>query len=82
VVHPLLFSAVGAVIGPGCQATGLTLRAALPGSGHQGLHPDFFPGHRICGPWQVLAAMWCITASQWHSGTLPGYWPAGPMRRW
>jgi hypothetical protein len=68
--HPLLFSAAGEVIGPGCEVTGLSLRAPLPGSGHQGLHPDFFPGHRLYGPWQVLAAMWCITAFIADNGPL------------
>ncbi len=68
--QPLLFSAAGAVIGPGCQVNGLSLRAPLPGCGHQGLHPDFFPGHRISGPWQVLAAMWCITAFTSDNGPL------------
>ncbi len=68
--HPLLFSAAGAVIGPGCQVDGLSLRAPLPGCGHQGLHPDFFPGHSISGPWQVLAAMWCITEFTPDNGPL------------
>jgi hypothetical protein len=72
VQHPLLFSAADAVIGPGCQVGGLSLRAPLPGCGHQGLHPDFFPGHRISGPWQVLAAMWCITAFTPDNGLLRG----------
>ena len=57
--QPLLFSAADAVIGPDCRVDGLSLRAPLPGCGHQGLHPDFFLGHRTSGPWQVLAAMWC-----------------------
>jgi Phytanoyl-CoA dioxygenase (PhyH) len=68
--HPVLFSAAEAVIGPGCQVDGLSLRAPIPGSGHQGLHPDFFPGHRTSGPWQVLAAMWCITAFTPDNGPL------------
>jgi hypothetical protein len=68
--HPLLFSAAHAVIGPGCEVNGLSLRAPLPGCGHQGLHPDFFPGHRISGPWQVLAAMWCITEFTPDNGPL------------
>jgi len=68
--HPLQFSAAGTVIGPGCQVDGLSLRAPLPGCGHQGLHPDFFPGHSISGPWQVLAAMWCITAFTPDNGPL------------
>jgi hypothetical protein len=41
--QPLLFSAADAVIGPDCRVDGLSLRAPLPGCGHQGLHPDFFP---------------------------------------
>jgi phytanoyl-CoA dioxygenase PhyH len=68
--HPLLFAAAGAVIGPGCRVSGLSLRAPLPGCGHQGLHPDFFPGHRTSGPWQVLAAMWCITEFTPDNGPL------------
>ena len=58
------------MIGPGCQVGGLSLRAPLPGCGHQGLHPDFFPGHRTSGPWQVLAAMWCITGFTRDNGPL------------
>jgi len=68
--QPLLFSAAEAVIGPGCRVDGLGLRAPLPGCGHQGLHPDFFPGHRTSGPWQVLAAMWCITGFTRDNGPL------------
>ena len=67
---PLLFSAADTVIGPGCQVGGLSLRAPLPGCGHQGLHPDFFPGHRTSGAWQVLAAMWCITGFTRDNGSL------------
>jgi Phytanoyl-CoA dioxygenase (PhyH) len=68
--HPLLLRAAEAVIGPGCQVSGLSLRAPLPGSGHQGLHPDFYPGHSTAGPWQVLAAMWCITAFTCDNGPI------------
>jgi hypothetical protein len=68
--HPLLFSAARAVIGPGCEVDGLSLRAPLPGCGHQGLHPDFYPDHRTSGPWQVLAALWCITAFTADNGPL------------
>jgi ectoine hydroxylase-related dioxygenase (phytanoyl-CoA dioxygenase family) len=68
--QPLLFSAADSVIGPGCQVSGLSLRAPLPGCGHQGLHPDFFPGHSTSGPWQVLAAMWCITEFTRDNGPL------------
>jgi ectoine hydroxylase-related dioxygenase (phytanoyl-CoA dioxygenase family) len=67
---PLLFSAAHAVIGPGSQVSGLSFRAPLPGCGHQGLHPDFYPGQRTSGPWQVLAAMWCITAFTRDNGAL------------
>jgi ectoine hydroxylase-related dioxygenase (phytanoyl-CoA dioxygenase family) len=70
-VRPLLlFSAAHAVIGPGSQVSGLGFRAPLPGCGHQGLHPDFYPGQRTSGPWQVLAAMWCITAFTRDNGAL------------
>ena len=68
--HPVLFSAAETVIGPGCQVDGLSLRAPIPGSGHQGLHRDFYPGHRTSGPWQVLAAMWCITPFTPDNGPL------------
>lgn len=68
--NPLLVSAAETVIGPGCQVTGLSLRAPLPGSGHQGLHPDFYPGQRTSGPWQVLAAMWCISAFTPDNGAM------------
>ena len=68
--QPLLLSAAYAVIGPGCRVDGLGLRAPLPGCGHQGLHPDFFPGHSTSGPWQVLAAMWCITGFTRDNGPL------------
>jgi hypothetical protein len=68
--QPLLFSAVDTVIGPGCRVDRLSLRAPLPGCGHQGLHPDFFPGHSTSGPWQVLAAMWCITGFTRDNGPL------------
>ncbi len=68
--HPLLLHAADAVIGPGCEVDGLSLRAPLPGCGHQGLHPDFAPGHSTSGPWQVLAAMWCVTAFTRDNGPL------------
>ena len=55
----LLFSAADAVIGPDCRVDGLSLRAPLPGAATRACTPDFFPGHRTSGPWQVLAAMWC-----------------------
>jgi hypothetical protein len=60
--HPLLAGAAAAVLGPHWQLSGLELRAPLPGCGHQGLHPDYFPGHRTHRPWRGLSAMWCITA--------------------
>jgi hypothetical protein len=60
--HPLLAEAAAAVFGPDWHLGGLGLRAPLPGCGHQGLHPDYFPGHRTHGPWRSLAAMWCISA--------------------
>jgi hypothetical protein len=41
--HPVLVSAAEAVIGPGCQVNGLSLRAPIPGSGQQGLHPTSTP---------------------------------------
>ena len=68
--HPVPFSAAEAVIGTGCRVDGLSLRAPIPGSGHQGLHPDFYPGHQTSGPWQVLAAMWCITPFTPDNGPL------------
>jgi ectoine hydroxylase-related dioxygenase (phytanoyl-CoA dioxygenase family) len=68
--QPLLFSAAQAVIGPGYVVNGLNLRAPLPGCGHQRLHPDFHPGHRTDGPWQVLAGMWCITEFTDYNGPL------------
>jgi hypothetical protein len=60
--HPLLAEAAAAVLGPDWHLGGLGLRAPLPGCGHQGLHPDYYPGHRTRGPWRSLAAMWCISA--------------------
>jgi hypothetical protein len=68
--QPLLFSAADTVIGPRCRVDGRSLRVPLPGCGHQGLHPDFFPGHSTSGPWQVLAAMWCITGLTRDNGPL------------
>jgi Phytanoyl-CoA dioxygenase (PhyH) len=60
--HPLLADAAAAMLGPDWHLGGLELRAPLPGCGHQGLHPDYFPGHRTHGPWRSLSAMWCISA--------------------
>jgi ectoine hydroxylase-related dioxygenase (phytanoyl-CoA dioxygenase family) len=68
--HPLLAEAAVAVLGPDWHLGGLALRAPLPGCGHQGLHPDYFPGHRTRGPWRSLSAMWCISAFTPDNGPL------------
>lgn len=68
--HPLLAEAAVAVLGRYWHLRGLELRAPLPGCGHQGLHPDYFPGHRTHGPWRSLSAMWCITAFTPNNGPL------------
>ena len=68
--HPLLPEAAVAVLGPSWHLDGLGLRAPLPGCGHQGLHPDYFPGHRTHGPWRSLSAMWCISAFAHDNGPL------------
>ena len=68
--HPLLADAATAVLGASWHSGGLSLRAPIPGCGHQGLHPDFWPGHRTRGPWQVLAAMWCVSAFTADNGPL------------
>jgi ectoine hydroxylase-related dioxygenase (phytanoyl-CoA dioxygenase family) len=57
------------VLGPDWNLAALSLRAPLPGCGHQGLHPDF-EQRRIQGPWQTLSAMWCITAFTPENGPL------------
>jgi hypothetical protein len=44
--HPLLAEAATAVLGPDRYLAALSLRAPLPGCGHQGLHPDFEQAHR------------------------------------
>jgi hypothetical protein len=67
--HPLLSDAALAVLGDTCYLAALSLRAPLPGCGHQGLHPDF-EERRITGPWQTLSAMWCITAFTSDNGPL------------
>jgi hypothetical protein len=67
--HPLLSDAAAAVLGPTWYLAALSLRAPLPGCGHQGLHPDF-EERRITGPWQTLSAMWCITAFTLDNGPL------------
>lgn len=68
--HPLLAEAAVAVLGPDWHLDGVELRAPLPGCGHQGLHPDYFPGHRTHGPWRSLSAMWCISAFTPDNGPL------------
>ena len=68
--HHLLADAATAVLGTGWHVSGLRLRAPIPGCGHQGLHPDFYPGHRTDGPWQVLATMWCVSAFTADNGPL------------
>ena len=68
--HPLLVEAAAAMLGPDWHLGGLELRAPLPGCGHQGLHPDYFPGHRTHGPWRSLSAMWCISAFTAENGPL------------
>jgi phytanoyl-CoA dioxygenase PhyH len=67
--HPLLGEAATAVLGPDWHRGALSLRAPLPGCGHQGLHPDF-EQRRTEGPWQTLSAMWCITAFTSENGPL------------
>jgi ectoine hydroxylase-related dioxygenase (phytanoyl-CoA dioxygenase family) len=67
--HPLLAQAATAVLGPDWHLNALSLRAPLPGCGHQGLHPDFAE-RRTDGPWQTLSAMWCITAFTKDNGPL------------
>ena len=66
------------VLGPDWHLAALSLRAPLPGCGHQGLHPDF-EQRWIEGRWQTLSAMWCITAftprqraAAGHSRLAPG----------
>ena len=68
--HPLVAAAAAAMLGPDWHLGGLELRAPLPGCGHQGLHPDYFPGHRTRGPWRSLSAMWCISAFTSENGPL------------
>jgi ectoine hydroxylase-related dioxygenase (phytanoyl-CoA dioxygenase family) len=67
--HPLVADAVAAVLGPDAYLRGLTLRAPLPGTGHQGLHPDF-DGRHTGIPWRSLSAMWCISAFTRDNGPL------------
>ena len=68
--HPLLARAAAGVLGPDWHLGELELRAPLPGCGHQGLHPDYFPGQRTHGPWRSLSAMWCISAFTPENGPL------------
>lgn len=68
--HPLLAEAAAGALGLDWHLSGLELRAPLPGCGHQGLHPDYFPGHRTHGPWRSLSAMWCISAFTPDNGPL------------
>jgi hypothetical protein len=67
------------VLGGRVQVTGLTLRAPLPGAGHQGLHPDSqavadgtarFAGADLGEPWPWLTVMWAIRALDRANGTL------------
>jgi hypothetical protein len=67
--HPLLAQTATAVLGPDWHLGALSLRAPLPGCGHQGLHPDFAQ-RRTEGAWQTLSAMWCITAFTPDNGPL------------
>jgi ectoine hydroxylase-related dioxygenase (phytanoyl-CoA dioxygenase family) len=67
--HPLVAEAATAVLGPDWYLAGLGVRVPLPGCGHQGLHPDF-QERRTDGPWQTLAAMWCIAAFTLDNGPL------------
>lgn len=67
--HPLLAQAAAAVLGQDWHLAALSLRAPLPGGGHQGLHCDV-EDRRTDGPWQALSAMWCITAFTADNGPL------------
>jgi ectoine hydroxylase-related dioxygenase (phytanoyl-CoA dioxygenase family) len=67
--HPLLAQAATAVLGPDWHLAALSLRAPLPGCGHQGLHPDF-EQRRTGGRWQTLSAMWCVSAFTPDNGPL------------
>jgi ectoine hydroxylase-related dioxygenase (phytanoyl-CoA dioxygenase family) len=68
--HPLLAAAAVSVFGADWHLGGLELRAPLPGCGHQGLHPDYFPGQLTHGPWRSLSAMWCLSAFTLDNGPL------------
>jgi ectoine hydroxylase-related dioxygenase (phytanoyl-CoA dioxygenase family) len=68
--HRLLAEAATALLRQAWHASALTLRAPLPGCGHQGLHPDFAERRTQGRPWQTLSAMWCITAFTRDNGPL------------
>jgi ectoine hydroxylase-related dioxygenase (phytanoyl-CoA dioxygenase family) len=67
--HPLVAEAATAVLGPSWHLSWLGARVPLPGNGRQRLHRDF-EQHQTNGPWQVLSAMWCITAFTPDNGPL------------
>jgi ectoine hydroxylase-related dioxygenase (phytanoyl-CoA dioxygenase family) len=67
--HPLLADAATTVLGDRWYVDNLGLRAPIPGCGEQGLHPDFAE-RRTEGPWQTLAAMWCVTPFTRDGGPL------------
>jgi ectoine hydroxylase-related dioxygenase (phytanoyl-CoA dioxygenase family) len=67
--HPLLADAATMVLGDPWYVQNLDLRAPIPGSGEQGLHADYAE-RRTEGPWQTLAAMWCVTPFTRDSGPL------------
>jgi hypothetical protein len=67
--HPLLADAPVSVLGEPWHVGGLDLRAPIPRSGEQGLHPDYGE-RRTEEPWQTLAAMWCVTPFTRDSGPL------------
>jgi Phytanoyl-CoA dioxygenase (PhyH) len=66
---PIVAVAADAMIGGPWRLRELSLRAPLPGFGHQGLHPDYELRHTT-GPWQSLSAMWCITPHTADAGPL------------
>jgi hypothetical protein len=67
--HPLLADAATLVLGSVWHVRSLNLRAPIPGSGEQGLHPDYGE-RRTEGPWQTLSAMWCVTPFTRDNGPL------------
>jgi ectoine hydroxylase-related dioxygenase (phytanoyl-CoA dioxygenase family) len=69
--HPLLADAATTVLGDAWHVQDLELRAPIPGSGEQGLHPDFgLEERRTEGPWRGLSGMWCVTRFTRDSGPL------------